>query len=105
MRRLIPLMILTLLASCTSLSPEGRVRDRLIAAGLKPRLASCMAEKLVRHLSTDELRTLGHAARLGEGQKVDRMTVGELAERVSAIGDPHIVKVVTRAGLGCAIAD
>jgi hypothetical protein len=97
--------MLALLAACASLSPEGQVRDRLIAAGLKPRLATCMAEKLVRHLSTDELRRLGHAARLADGRKIGDMSVHELVERVSAIDDPHIVKVVTRAGIGCAIAD
>jgi hypothetical protein len=105
MRRLIALAMLAMLAACTSLSAEGQVRDRLIEAGLKPRLASCMAGRLVAHLSSDELRRLGHAARLNDGRKIGKMTVGELVERVSAIDDPHIVKVVTRAGIGCAIAD
>ena len=104
MRRLIPLAMLALLAGCATMSPEATVRQRLISAGLKPPLAGCMADKLVRHLSPDQLRTLGHAAQLADGRRIGDMTVRELVDRVSAIGDPHIVEVVTRAGIGCAIA-
>lgn len=104
MRRLFPIAILALLAGCASVTPEEAVRHRLIDAGLKPPVAACMAERLVRRLSPEELRRLGHAAQLAEGRQVDEMTVGELADRISAVGDPHIVEVVTRAGIGCAIA-
>ena len=104
MRRLIPLAMLALLAGCASMTPEQEVRHRLIAAGLKPPVAACMAEKLVRRLSPDELRRLGHAAQLAEGRRIDDMTVRELVDRISAIGEPHIVEVVARGGIGCAIA-
>jgi hypothetical protein len=104
MRRLIPFAMLALLAGCATVTPEQEVRHRLIAAGLKPPVAACLAEKLVRKLSPEELRRLGHAAELAEGRRIDDMTVSELVERVAAIGDPHIVEVVTRAGIGCAIA-
>jgi hypothetical protein len=105
MPRLILLVTLALLAGCSSMSPEARVRERLIAAGLKPRVADCMAQRLVSRLSEDQLRALGRAAGLAEGRRIEDMSVGELVDRVSAVGDPHIVKVVTRAGIGCAIAD
>jgi hypothetical protein len=104
MRRLIPLAMLALLAGCAGLSPEARVKQRLIAAGLEPPMAACMAERLVRHLSTDQLRTLGHAVKLGNKEKVGKLKVGELIKRISSIGDPHIVKVVARDGIGCALA-
>lgn len=104
MRRLIPIALLAALAGCATVTPEQEVRHRLIAAGLKPPVAACMAEKLVRKLSPEELRRLGHAAQLAEGRRIDDMTVRELVDRVAAVGDPHIVEVVTRAGIGCAIA-
>ena len=50
------------------------------------------------------LRRLGHAAQLAEGRRIDDMTVRELVDRISAIGEPHIVEVVARGGIGCAIA-
>ena len=104
MRRLIPIAMLALLAGCASVTPEQEVRHRLIEAGLKPPVAACLAEKLVRKLSRDELRRLGHAAQLAEGRRIEEMSVHELVDRVAAVDDPHIVAVVTRAGIGCAIA-
>jgi hypothetical protein len=104
MRRLIPLAILALLAGCETISPEQEVQHRLVAAGLKPPVAACMAQALVRKLSPEELRRLGQAAQLADGRRIGDMTVAELADRLSAVGDPHIVEVVTRAGIGCAIA-
>lgn len=92
-----------LLAGCATLSPETKVRDRLIEAGIGRRTAGCMAERLVDRLSIGQLQALGRAARL-PGRDVGRMSIRELIDRLEAVGDPEIVAVVTRAGLGCAIA-
>ena len=98
-----PLALVLALAGCTTLSPEARVRQRLIEAGLKPRMAQCMAERLTDKLSIGQLQALGRAAKL-PGRDVGNMTVDELVYRLRAVGDPQIVKVVTRAGVGCLIA-
>ena len=95
--------LLLALGACQTLSPEARVRQRLIEAGLKPRMAQCMAERLSDRLSIGQLRELARAARL-PGRDVGNMTVDELVYRLRAVGDPQIVKVVTRSGIGCLIA-
>lgn len=105
MKRALTLSITTLglLAGCSTVSPEARVRQKLIEAGVKPRMASCMADKLVRKLSQPELRDLARVAKLPR-EHPGAMSFGELTDRLQALNNPHIVEVVTRAGLGCAIA-
>ena len=99
------LFAFALLAGCSVISPEARVRDKLLAAGVKPHLADCLAPKLARKLSIPELEQLGKAAKLAkrDGDGAHHLKLGELADRLQAVNDPHIIDVVTRAGLSCAI--
>jgi hypothetical protein len=104
MIKLAPVLLAALaLAGCVTASPRERVRSELLSAGLKPRMADCLADRLVDRLSVGELRQLGRAAKLPR-KDVGNMSINELADRLAAVGDPHIVSVVTSAGLGCAIA-
>lgn len=102
MIRILPLLALALLAGCSTLSPEARVREKLIAAGVKPHMAECMASKLVRKLDDQQLHELARIAKLPR-EHPGAMSFDELADRLRAVNDPRIVEVVTRAGLGCAI--
>lgn len=103
MKRVFVLSLALLAAACSTLSPEARVRQKLVDAGVRPEMAQCMAGKLVRKLSNDELRQLGRVAKLPR-QHPGHMSFDELGQRLQALNDPHIVSVVTRVGLGCAIA-
>ena len=103
MRRVLTLSLTLALASCAAIDPRVQVRDRLIDAGLTPPMADCMAEKLVRRLDRDQLKELAHAASLPH-EDVGRMSIDQLIDRLRAIQDPRVVEVVTRAGIGCAIA-
>jgi hypothetical protein len=104
MKRLVlALGLAGLLAGCSTLSPEARVRDKLIEAGVKPHMATCLADKLVRKLSRPELEELARVAKLPR-EHPGAMSFDELSDRLRALDNPHIVNVVTRAGLGCAIA-
>lgn len=84
-------------------SYENRVASRLYAAGLPRPIADCMAGRMVDRLSVGQLQRISSF-----GKTLDRdmrdMTIGQITRRFAAIGDPEIVEVVTRAGLGCAIA-
>ena len=102
MNRLATIAALVLLAGCSLVSPEARVREKLLAAGVKPHMANCLAGKLSRKLSTSELEALGKAAK-GSGSHDGHVGIGGLADRLQATNDPHIIDVVTRAGLSCAI--
>jgi hypothetical protein len=90
------------LAACSGLSPEARVQAGLEKAGLSPRMARCMAPRLVERLSGDELRKLGSLGGVTKDSPRE-MSLDELLFRIRALDDPHIVKVVSKAGLVCVI--
>jgi hypothetical protein len=103
LRRLIlPVVLIASLAGCSLVSPEVKVRNRLLAAGIKPHMANCLAPKLVKKLSLAQLEALAKVAKV-PGEDKHHLSIGELEDRLQAVNDPHIVDVVTRAALGCAI--
>ncbi len=103
MKKPLGIAFLLALSACATMSPEAKVRTRLMEAGLSRPMASCMAERLVDRLSMQELRRLGSLSKLGT-RRVGDMTIDELLHRLGALNDPHILKVVAKAGIGCAIA-
>jgi hypothetical protein len=103
MKRLAPIALALFMAGCATVSPEAKVRSALMDAGLSSSMAGCMAERMIDRLSIPQLRRLGSLAKL-PGRDVGNMSVDELLYRVRALEDPEILTVVTRAGLGCAIA-
>lgn len=90
-----------LLASCASLSPESRLRTGLVDAGLSPRMAGCMAEKMVDRLSLMQLRKLQSLGSLRKSH-IGAMPVEKLLHKVRALDDPEIFMVTSKAALGCA---
>jgi hypothetical protein len=97
---LIPALALTL-AGC-AVTPEQRVNAALRQAGVPPRVASCMAERMAAKLSIEQLKELKALAKSDEpGEK---MTPKHILKRVAAIGDPEVVEVTSRAAIGCYIA-
>ncbi|WP_414900682.1 hypothetical protein ACMT1E_12710 [Sphingomonas flavalba] len=94
--RALSLAALLLLASCAS--PESRVRSALIDAGLSPRVATCMAGRMVDRLSTAQLRRLGGLKQAGQARSVPAFL-----DALRALDDPHILSVTGRAALHCAV--
>jgi len=91
------------LGACATVSPEAKVRANLMDAGLSPRMAGCMAERMVDRLSISQLRRLKSFASV---RKVDYRdaTIDELLHKLRALDDPEIFSVTSRAALSCAIA-
>lgn len=103
MKKIISLAVLLALSACATPSPEARIRTKLVEAGLSRPMAGCMAERLVDRLSMAELRKLSSLSKLGN-REIGEMTIDQFLHHIRALGDPHILKVVTTAGIGCAIA-
>lgn len=99
----VPVVAALALSACTTVSPEARVRSKLIEAGLRPPVAGCMAERMVDRLSLVQLKRLQSLGGLGK-HDVRGMSVDELVYRLRALHDPEIVAVVLKAGIGCSIA-
>ena len=91
-----------LLSSCATVSPESKVRAGLIEAGFSPRMAGCMAERMVDRLSLTQLRRLQSLASLRKSH-MGEMTVDRFLYKVRALEDPEIFMVTSKAALVCAI--
>ncbi|MDX3886370.1 MULTISPECIES: hypothetical protein [Sphingomonadales] len=91
------------LAGCASTSPEARVRASLIDAGIAPPIAGCMAERMVDRLSITQLKRLQSLAKMPD-RDIGSMTIDQFLHHLRALKDPEIFAVVSRAGIGCAIA-
>ncbi|WP_414886673.1 MULTISPECIES: hypothetical protein [unclassified Sphingomonas] len=100
---LAPVALLAALAGCATVSPEARVRSKLIEAGIRPPVAGCMAERMVDRLSLVQLKRLQSLGGL-DSHDVRGMSIDELVHRLRALQDPEIVSVVLKSGIGCSIA-
>lgn len=90
-----------LLASCASLSPESRLRAKLLEAGLSPHMAGCMAERMADRLSIGQLRKLQSMASLRKSHSGD-LDMDQLLHKLRALDDPEIFLVTSKAALKCA---
>ena len=93
-RSLLAFAAVLTLAGCAT--PEARVRAGLVDAGVAPRVAACMAERMVDRLSLLQLRRLGRLPGADDARNLD-----QLLHRVRALGDPEIVSVTASSGAIC----
>jgi hypothetical protein len=92
----VALLLPLALAAC--MTPTARVEAGLERAGLKPRLARCMAPRMTDRLSHGQLRQLASLPKAERAQSFD-----ELLYRLRALDDPEIVRVTSKAALKCEI--
>jgi hypothetical protein len=89
------------LSACAT--PETRVRNGLVEAGLSKAVASCMAGRMVDRLSLGQLMKLSKLGKLKD-QKARQLSIEEFVKRTKALQDPEILTVVTSSGVVCAIS-
>ena len=65
-------------------------------------MAACLAPRLADRLTDDQLRVLAQASKRAPGD-TGKANASEIAARVAGLGDPEIVRVVSAAGLHCAL--
>ena len=71
-------------------------------AGLSPRLATCMAERMVDRLDITQLRRLQSLASLRKTD-VRTLSVDRFLYKVRALDDPEIFVVTSKAAISCAL--
>lgn len=91
------LLPLALAACVTTEAREARVAAGLERAGIRPRVAHCMAGRMVDRLSLGQLRQIGRLSKATHSQSVDQFLY-----RLRALDDPQIVHVTGKAALLCA---
>jgi hypothetical protein len=92
---LIPILGAAMLAGCAT--PEARLRDGLVNAGLSPPLAGCMAHRMAGRLSLGQLMRLRDLPQARES-----VTIGEFLHRVRALRDPEILSITSGSAALCA---
>ena len=92
--------LIATLAACAT--PETRVRNGLMGAGLSKPVSACMASRMVDRLSLGQLNKLNGLGKLRK-QKPAEITFNEFAKRTRSLQDPEIVSVVTSSGLICVV--
>lgn len=89
-----------LVSACAT--PETRVRQGLIRAGLSEPVSACMADRMVDRLSLGQLNKLGGLGKLKKRKPGD-VTFKEFVKQTKSLQDPEIVGVVTSSGFICAV--
>jgi hypothetical protein len=101
-RRWIAIAALSIaLAGCAT--PETRIRNALVDAGLSKPVAGCMAGRMVDRLSLWQLNKLRGLGKLKD-KEVREISIEEFVKRTKALQDPEILGVVTSSGVVCAIS-
>jgi hypothetical protein len=96
----LPVLLGASLSGCAT--PETRIRNALVEAGLSKPIAGCMAARMVDRLSLLQLNKLRGLGKLQE-KKSRQLSIEEFVKRTKALQDPEILGVVTSSGVICAI--
>jgi hypothetical protein len=96
----LPVLLAASLSGCAT--PETRIRNALVEAGLSKPIAGCMAGRMVDRLSLLQLNKLRGLGKLQE-KKSRQLSIEEFVKRTKALQDPEILGVVTSSGVICAI--
>lgn len=92
---------LALLAGCAT--PETRLRNGLVEAGLSKGIATCMAERMIDRLSLLQLRRLSALGSLGD-KPLRELSLEQFLRKVRALKDPEILGVTTSSAAICAFS-
>jgi hypothetical protein len=92
------LILCLVLTGCVSRIAESRVRAALLANGLSPKYADCMAECMVDRLSIGQLRKLERLQGLGQTR-----TPMAFVAKVRSVNDSEALAVVTSSAAVCAL--
>jgi hypothetical protein len=98
-------LLVALLLLCGCAQPfESRVAGRLAGAGIPRGMAECMAGRWVDRLSVFQLQKIQRLTNdIGEQYKGRTLTPLVLVERLRAVDDPEIMRVVSASVPACAL--
>ena len=97
------LTISAALALSACATPETRIRNALVDAGLSKPIAGCMADRMVDRLSLGQLNKLRGLGKLKD-KATRELSIEEFVKQTKALQDPEIVAVVASSGVICAVS-
>lgn len=90
------------LALTACATPSQRITRNLAELGVPQRQATCMGNRLGERLSIGQLRRLQELTSI-RIERLQRMSIRQIADKLTDEKDPGLVAEFLRAGLGCAI--
>ncbi len=102
MRRFLPALIALPLALSACATPSQRITRNLSELGVPPRQAQCMGNRLGERLSLGQLRRLQEITSI-RAERLQRMSIRQIADKLTDEKDPGLVAEFLRAGVGCLI--
>lgn len=103
MKKILLLSALPLLLLSACATPETRLRNGLIEAGLSRGIATCMADRMVDRLSLLQLRRLAALGSLDD-KPLRELTPEQFFRKVRALKDTEILGVTTTSAAICAFS-
>ncbi|MEI6486612.1 MAG: hypothetical protein WCO11_10135 [Sphingomonadales bacterium] len=100
-RACLPLMIALPLALSACATPAQRITRNLSDLGVPHAQAQCMGTRLGQRLSVGQLLRLQELTSI-RMEKLQRMSIRQIAGKLTDEKDPGLVAEFLRAGLGCA---
>jgi hypothetical protein len=102
MRLTLVALIALPLALTACATPAQRITRNLADLGVPERQAQCMGGRLGERLSIGQLRRLQELTSI-RAERLERMSIREIAGKLTDEKDPGLVAEFVRAGLGCLI--
>ncbi len=96
----LPLIALPLLLSACA-TPAQRITKNLAGLGVPPRQAQCMGDRLGQRLSLGQLLRLQELTNI-RIEKLQKLSIRQIADKLTDEKDPGLVAEFLRAGIGCA---
>lgn len=87
-----------ILASCASLSPRSRIKDRFVELGVSRERAACLADELDDRLDRDDLNDVADFLT----DLNDAGSAGGALDALLSIDNPRIAASIARASVACA---
>jgi hypothetical protein len=100
--RFAPFALLAALALTACATPAQRITRNLAELGVPERQATCMGGRLGERLSVGQLRRLQELTSI-RADRMERMSIRQIADKLTDERDPGLVAEFVRAGVGCLI--
>jgi hypothetical protein len=99
------LVPLVLLGACNPSASE--IESGLVMRGMEPAQATCMAGQLAGRLDERDWNMLAELAgdTMRTREEWEDMTVGDITDKLTRLGDTQLMGTLLRAGMGCAILE
>ena len=83
-------------------TPEQRMRNAFLEAGLSEPLAACMADRLAERLTYRQMWRLGGLTEFRDSG-IEEMSLADIVEATRGLRDPEVLAITARSAAACGL--